>query len=87
MTNARYTTMKELRRAVSENGAVIRYSESVFVIDGNEIDGYTSEVYEFVTLPVELGIPEDECRLECIAGRCSRHRDAGLALLKCIRLR
>ncbi len=87
MTNARFTTMQELRRGISKNGAVIRYSEKVFVVDGDEENGYTAEVYEFPDLPCELGYLEDECRLECVVGPGRRHRDAGHALNWCIRLR
>ena len=68
MTNDYFTTMRELRRTTSEKGAVVRYGDKVFRVDGNEHDGYTVEVYEFPDMPCELGYPEDECKLECIAG-------------------
>ncbi len=87
MTNELYTTMQELRKRISKNGAVVRYSEKVFVVDGDEENGYTAAVYEFPDLPTELGYPEDECRLECVVGPFRRHRDAGHALSWCIRLR
>ena len=87
MTNDYFTTMRELRRTTSENGAVVRYGDKVFRVDGNENDGYTVEVYEFPDMPAELGYPEDECKLECIVGTGRRHRDAGSALHWAIRLR
>lgn len=87
MTNDYFTTMEKLRKATSKNGAVVRYCEKVFVVDGNEEDGYTAEVYEFVEMPDEIGLPEDECRLEGVVGKGRRHRDAGHALSWCIRLR
>ena len=76
----------QLRRTTSENGAVVRYGFRVFRVDGNENDGYTVEVYEFPDEPQELGYPEDECRLECVVGPGKRHRDAGSALYRAIRL-
>ncbi len=85
--NDLYTTMRELRRTTSEYGAVIRYGDKVFRVDGNEHDGYTVEVYEFVEMPDEIGLPEDECRLEGVVGKGRRHRDAGSALHWAIRLR
>ena len=87
MTNELSTTMRALRRETSENGAVIRYGDKVFRVDGNEHDGYTAEVFEFPDLPCELGYPEDECRLMGVAGPGKRHPDAGSALHWCIRLR
>lgn len=36
MTNELYTTMQDLRKRISKNGAVVRYSEKVFVVDGDE---------------------------------------------------
>ena len=86
MTNELYTTMRALRSTTSENGAVVRYGFRVFRVDGNENDGYTVEVYEFPDMPGELGYPEDECRLQCVAGPGKRHRDAGSALHWAIRL-
>ena len=86
MTNDLFTTMERLRKTTSKNGAVVRYGFRVFRVDGNENDGYTVEVYEFPDEPQELGYPEDECRLQCVAGPGKRHRDAGSALHWAIRL-
>ena len=86
MTNELFTTMRALRETTSANGAVVRYGDKVFRVDGNEHDGYTAEVYEFPEMPGELGYPEDECRLECVVGPGKRHRDAGSALYRAIRL-
>ena len=86
MTNELFTTMRELRKGISKNGAVVRYGDKVFRVDGNEQDGYTAEVFEFPETPAELGYPEDECRLQGIVGSGKRHRDAGGALHWAIRL-
>ena len=87
MTNELFTTMRALRETTSANGAVVRYGDKVFRVDGNEHDGYTAEDYEFPDMPTELGYPEDECRLEGVVGKGRRHPDAGSALHWCIRLR
>ena len=87
MTNELFTTLRTLRETTSANGAVIRYGDKVFRVDGNEHDGYTAEVYEFPDMPAELGYPEDECRMEGVVGKGRRPPDAGSALHWCIRLR
>ena len=86
MTNDLFTTMERLSKATSKNGAVVRYGFRVFRVDGNENDGYTVEVYEFPDDPEDIGYPEDECRLQCVAESGRRHRDAGSALHWAIRL-
>ncbi len=87
MKKKHFTTMTEVRTAVSENGAVIRFGNRVFAIDGNENDGYEAQVYTRPDFPNDFSYPESQRRLRRIAVSAERFEDTGHAFEWCRRQR
>lgn len=80
-----FTTMEHLQMRVSASyGAVLKYSDKVFVTDCHWHGGFTAAIYEFIETPKETGLGDIECRLNLVAEATERFVDNGHAIAWCM---
>ena len=80
-----FTTMEHLQMRVSASyGAVLKFSDKVFVTDCHWRGGFTAAIYEFIETPEETGLGEIECRLNLVAASAERFIDNGHAIAWCM---
>ena len=79
-----FTTIAKLRNAVDhDHGAVLRYGDTVLMVDRGPFGDYNAATYEMVETP-EDGIAEEECRLSFISESEEVYTDAGHAAAWCL---
>lgn len=79
-----FTTIEKLQLSVSRTyGAVVKYSDMVFVTDINWQGGFTAEIYEFIEFPEDTGLGDIECRLTPWSVSDETFKDNGSALKWC----
>lgn len=80
-----FTTMEHLQMRVSAGyGAVLKFSDKVFVTDCHWRGGFTAAIYEFIETPEETGLGDIECRLNLVAEATERFVDNGHAIAWCM---
>ena len=80
-----FTTMEHLQMRVSASyGAVLKFSDKVFVTDCHWRGGFTAAIYEFIEAPEETGLGDIECRLNLVAEATERFVDNGHAIAWCM---
>ena len=79
-----FTTIAKLRSAIDpDHGAVLRYGDTVLMVDRGPFGDYNAATYEMVDSPDD-GIPEEDCRLAFVAESEDVFTDAGHAIEWCI---
>lgn len=80
-----FTTMEHLQMRVSASyGAVLKFSDKVFVTDCHWRGGFTAAIYEFIETPEETDLGDIECRLNLVAEATERFIDNGHAIAWCM---
>ena len=80
-----FTTMEHLQMRISASyGAVLKFSDNVFVTDCHWRGGFTAAIYEFIETPEETGLGDIECRLNLVAEATERFVDNGHAIAWCM---